>query len=395
MHIGFSQIQRVYDSFTEWLSTLIAALELGQNSIKIHALQLTKTEPLQYDPRADKLADEAILKLPVPVQTLVVALNQLKLDIAHDTIRQRLNYESICFNKLESAAACASKTLALLTTETASILKEGLENYRNDDLEQDILKVLQPLQTSHFTKNQPLVFWNKALLEAIQRTQEDLHAKTVLNTLVSPVLSRPVESKGTKSAIEAVEASKHVRLRLQNLAEGPLASFFEIKGQSQEASQEETSISEVTSRNHTDTLLEERLDSLKRLARRTRKSLDLLYEEKETMMGLTLMGTLKALKDLRSSLLVPIEDAVLVEASMKHADASIQAEIKLLLGTLVVDHGALDQVLRMIKQKCVSSIESSNSEAFTKWHVGLTRWLLQLRDAWDTWSLVYKNAMSY
>jgi hypothetical protein len=393
MHVGFSQIRRAYDSFTDWLSIFISALELGQSSVKIHALQLTKIEPLQYDPRADKLAEGAILKLPVPVQTLVVALNQLKLDIAQDTIRQRLNYESICYNKLESAAACASKTLALLTSETESILKEGLENYTNDDLEQDILKVLQPDLKQSF--NKPLVVWNKTILEAIRKTQEALHAKTVLNTTVSPVESRHMESKGTKSAIEAVEASKHVRQRLQNLAEGPLASFFEIKGQSQEITQQETSIAEVTSHVQNDTILEEQLDTLKRLARRTRKSLDLLYEEKESIMCLALTSTIQALKSLRSSLLVPTEEPILVEGSMKHADESIQAEIKLLLGTLVIDHGALDQVLRMIKQKCMGSIEASNAEAFTKWHVGLTRWLLQLRDAWDSWTLVYKNAMSY
>ena len=360
----------------DWLDGLHAAVASGQTPE--FRPKLVSVADADDPERVARMAEVAKLDLPRPMQTLLDALRDVKLDMAREQVRALVNMESRIAAFCESRVAFVCEQLA----EAAKAIREA---------NQDVWALV--LQTDpHFEKamqkfgpGAPPSKWAEILLAALHEVQTDLQSAALAQRPTVLQSARPEYESVTK-AHQAVGLSQMTRERLVALATGPLASLFEVPaGLAAPAAQVERvperpeTLSVPFDRNEAlarQKDLQKMLRHLQRSVANARASRDVVYDD-------IVEGLLWALKKATER---PEASTISLDpnlADMKTADRKLQKEIALVLQTLTVDKSALDLVLRAIKAQCVFVGQVAAKESATGWTIKLAQWARRLSEAAD------------
>jgi len=349
--------------------------------------------PKPIDAESDRqvrLAQNSLGKLPKPLQTLLEALTELKLDITRERLRQEANNESIVKAALGSSVKYTLKALETCAQTCTEAIDSGIGNYSDTQMQERIEAVL--LRASEYIDTrtpETTSAWLSGLKEA-RRALEAKLSQVLSETTRIATSVRPASAANIDAVSSAVEASKKLRTRLQVLAEGPLKSLFESEDQeTPERKPEDTmakpfnELIEASKYNEIAEVLRDVRSltrSIEGIFDRIARSQSVVIDDAVSAAALGIEGSARTL-NLSQEKYVP-------NADMTVADDAIQTEIRLLLNTLTVDRGALDSVLRSIRFQCDALVFAANSESASAWNIDLMRWRFQISEAWTKWKAV-------
>lgn len=322
--------------------------------------------------RSEKLSDalytQALKKLPRPLQTLVEALRELKVDFAVDFERQKSNHESKCIADLESAVEYALDALKNAHLELAEV-RRGL--YAEPDAKLSLEVCLFLGQTIDASE------WTSAIRKKTEVLRKKMNSDLERVSLKSPVMREDFVPRSVDRAHEAVSSSIQVRDRLKELSDGHLTSFFESPESAKEDLVQET---RVVSKHQMETLDTSAVSAANALLRKVVSYFQTKHNLRRILIDDTLLALLHGLRArVRTLTYSPL--ALKSNDQMMTADTKLQSEIKYVLETLSTDQASLDQVLRSIVSACESVKALATSESMTKLAVCVTRWRMSLKEA--------------
>jgi len=363
-----------------WAAEVLEAVQMGrQMALERPGIRVPDAE----DPeRLVRMASVAMLDLPKPLQTLLSALRELKLDLARDAIRTRANMESriraFCESRVAficNAIDSASEGIRRCNEDVWATVLEADPQFSNE-----VHKLLSG------TAELPPSEWRQALIEACRGFQKSLASHDLGERPAVRDAPRPVYAS-VDLAVGAVKSSQDMRQRLIDLATGPLASLFEPSADRASPRAPMDLVVPGTSSACTAQAKAERAEAahkllqgqklLRRLQRNiamARASRDVLYED----VIANLIWALKQCKDPPESHVISLEDQ---STDMKTADAKLQKEIAFVLQTLTVDRSSLDMVLRSIKAVATSCDVLAARESATAWNIQMLQWASRLQES--------------
>ena len=322
--------------------------------------------------RSEKLSDalyaQSLKKLPRPLQTLVEALRDLKIDFAVDTERQKSNHESLCIAQLESVTEYALDAIKNAEAEM-SAMRQSLYADVDPKLSLEVCLFL-----GHSFE---AAEWTNAIRKKTEQLRLKMNSDLERVSQKSPVLREDFMPKSIDRAHAAVTSSISVRDRLKELSEGHLTSFFEEPEVKTEDSPEET---RVVSTHRIETLDTTTVAAANALLRKVVSYFQTKMNLRRILIDDTILALVHGLKArVRTLQYVPID--LKVNDRMATADSKLQSEIKYILETLSTDRSSLDQVLRSIVNACDSVKASATSESMTKLAMSVTRWRVSLQES--------------
>lgn len=369
------------EAVRSWLQALAAAIEVRQNTISLDTSALpARAAAPAVDDRALKLMERSLQDLPVPMQTLLTALLELKLDMARALVRSALDAVAHTLANLDSAVSFAQTAMVRTSDELREMHLEAMKDVSG--LCANLVALVPTLDTSRPDT------WYASLADALRAAQADLQQAIMRRAHRRPALQQAqVASSGVAMAHEAVKASEAVRHRLRALAEGPLTSLFEPGTQTaRPAVTEEPAaapIPETRGDDVDESALTERIQSLKQALRSLRRAIDGALADRAALEDDTLEALAAGLKHAAKSLAQPVRPAGQLPSDMQQADTLIQKEIRFLLGTLTVDRASLDAYLRFIKARHNSVLEAAAYETSAGVRISLAAWRMQLTEAFS------------
>ena len=322
--------------------------------------------------RSEKLSDalyaQALKKLPRPLQTLVEALRDLKIDFAVDSERQSSNHESVCIAQLESVI---EYSLDALKNARAELLNVQAGLYA--DVEPKLSLEVHLFLGSSIEASE----WVAAIRKKTESLRKKMNADLERVSLKNPIVREDQVHRSVDKAHAAVTSSIHVRSRLKELSEGQLTSFFEEPEAAIDNRVEDTI---VVSKHQIEALDASAVSAANALLRKVVAYFQMRHNMRRILIDDTLLSLLHGLRArCRSLNYSPI--AMTSNEEMLSADTKLQSEIKYILETLSTDRTSLDQVLRSIVNACESVRSLAKSESMTKLAVCVTRWRIALKEA--------------
>jgi len=366
-------LTNIFELVKEWLTQIKEGLATEQSTIHLKSIAGQARDESYPDVRQSALANNAMKNMPLPLQTLLTALADLKQDIVRDKLLQQANYEARVESSVESAVSTALEALRHCSSEKRDAILAGEANHFDAALQSEVEAIVGPSKPNE---------WTTKLAEALKAESRLLSEHCVDSNRREPLIRAPKVFASCDRAIKAVEDSKSTRLRLEALAQGPLSSLFEhpIKVETNSGQEEvtlgtqQTVVPEKTSTRYTD------IKSLLRRTERMRRSI------------LSLQHTLidQAVNQAEYTIQLVIHKLLLEnfqyvpDADMKLADTKIQSEIKFVIQTITTDKSSLDQVLRNIRSACDAIESETSAEQTAHWIILMAKWRLQLMEAYKS-----------
>ena len=196
-------------------------------------------------------------------------------------------------------------------------------------------------------------------------------------------------------ARDAIDSSMKMRKRLEELAGGTVGTVGSLSGSAAAAGTAAAAGSAAVPDEKTAAVDHQPGDhqtsDLDKCTQDVAHTRQLLRRVRQAMDGVLRAQTLD-IEDCRKSLIIGLQRTKMptvvrteqVPKAMLAIDASLQAEIRLLLETLTVDRSALDLALRNIKSKCTYIIENNKAEASMTRAILMKRLKMQLQESFDT-----------
>ncbi len=324
------------------------------------------------DQRSEILAlslyNESLVKLPRPMQTLLDALKELKIDISNDVVRQESNHEGREIAKLESAVSFVNQVLAHAHTEIVACLNvyEDVDPKLDFAVKTFLEEDVEPKQ------------WIPMLRKKCAALRDSMHSEIEKTCVKKPVIRETQASQSVDRARSAVIASTTIRSRLKELSSGHLSEFFEEPGVQELVEQKERPV--VSLQAHEDTIDFSRVNNGHSLLRNVVSLFQSKLQIQRVILDDTLLSCIHSMRACSRKLVFEAPD-IKDNADMKTADTKLQAEIKFLLQTISVDRNVLDQVLRSTVTFCEAVKQNANVESMTKLSMTVTRWRIELTES--------------
>lgn len=326
--------------------------------------------------RVAKLAEAAKASLPRPLRTLLTALHELKRDITEDGARQRAEYEDAVEAKLQASVAYTVAALEHCASEVSTAIAEGTSTVEPQ---------LKALGSQH-GYNGPSGGFQRFLQQRLAGIEAQLHTVFVTAAQPVPVKRSPQPKASVPKALSAVDESKAIRERLAQLAEGPLSSLFEQPAPQQFEKDEEDIVAAAGPAHdafEAQASLQAECQQLKAALRSLRRITDGVLQDQSTQIDDALMSCAAGIAAQARGVKVKPQEPLTMLQDMREADTKLQAEIKLVLETLTVDLGYLDQYLRHVSRECTTVASQSRVEAEAKWAIRTATWKSQVVAALD------------
>lgn len=369
------------DTVRLWILEVADAVENGSKSITLVSANLERLHIETPDERQAILAAESLKTLPLPMQTLLKALLDLKKDQAVELARQFTNYDTTENAAMESNVSYACKALDVCAKDIRSIMDTGLKSFENEQLAKSLASEISAcIQNSQGPKN-----WPKELEGLLRHLLGKQQIALKESSVVFAHKRLPIShAEVVHQAREAIDSSMKMRKRLEQLAHGNLDGPC-VKSVSTTVQVDE----KTAAVDHQTSNVENQLN-LDECTEAVAKTRHLLRRVRQAMDGILRAQTLD-IEDTRKSLIIGLQRTKMptvtrneqVPKAMLAIDKSLQEEIRLLLETLTVDRSALDLALRNIKNKCTYIIENNKAEASMTRAILMKRLKMQLQESFD------------
>lgn len=377
------------DTVRLWILEVAEAIETNASTINLVSANLERLHLEAPDDRQAILASESLKTLPMPMQTLLKALMDLKKDQAVELARQFTNYDTTENAAMESNVSYACKALSVCAKDVNSIVFHGLQSFEKDPVAKQLALDIQAcIPESQGPKN-----WAKELEGLLRHQLAKQQSALKESSVVFAHRRLPIShAEVVNQARDAIDSSMKMRKRLEELAGGTVGtvgSLGSVAGSAGTAGtaavpDEKTAAVDHQPGDHQTSDLDKCTQDVahtRQVLRRVRQSMD----------GVLRAQTLD-IEDCRKSLIIGLQRTKMptvvrteqVPKAMLAIDASLQAEIRLLLETLTVDRSALDLALRNIKSKCTYIIENNKAEASMTRAILMKRLKMQLQESFDT-----------
>ena len=352
-----------------WISGICDCLEQSKS------YELALFSPTYFETsleRSEKLSDalyaQALKKLPRPLQTLVEALRDLKIDFAVDQERQSSNHESVCIAHLESVVEYAIDSMKHAHAELSNV-RDGLYADVDSKLSLEVHLFLGlSIEPSE---------WISAIRKKTEALRTKMNADLERVSQKSPILREDLAHKSVDRAHAAVTSSMNVRSRLKELSDGQLTSFFE---EPEAAPIEYAEDHKIVAAHKIEALDTSSVSGANALLRKVVAYFQMRHNLRRVLIDDTLLALLHGLRArIRNLNYGPL--AIKPNDLMVSADAKLQGEIKYVLETLSTDRASLDQVLRSIVNACDSVKSLAKTESMTKLALCVTRWRISLKES--------------
>lgn len=370
--ISDTLIRDIFDLVKSWLDSIVDALATEKEHFDLRTVVAPERDDTYSDPRHSSMAESSMKTMPLPLQTLLTALTELKQDIVRDKCLQRSNYESTLESILDASITSVLKALHLCKTEKADAITLGLSNNIDHALEARIHSIVGPVEPSQ---------WVPKLLEALKDESLKVSNVTLTESAREPLIRPLKQYASCDRALKAVEDSKTTRARLEALAQGPLSSLFEhpLKIETNKGLEETTQGQQVKPYAHESTSArKETILSLLRQAERMRRS---ILQMQHTLIDQAINQAESTIRMAKRTLVIGAFEYATPE-DMKIADSKIQTEIKYIIQTITTDRSNLDQVLRNIRSSCDAIEKENTAESTAHWIILTAKWRLQLMGAY-------------
>jgi hypothetical protein len=313
--------------------------------------------------------------MPLPLQTLLVALSDLKQDIVRDKCNQMANHEATSEATIETVVSITLKSLSVCHSEKAEAIALGYANNADKNLEAEIQAIVGPTSDSSE--------WVPKLTDALRKEGLLASQKVLKDHEKEPIVREPKQFASCDRALQAVEDSKTTRKRLEQLAQGPLSSLFEhpVKIESNKKGLEDVMRGPLQIQPMKIEDNNKRYDEVKALLRRTERLRRSILQIQHTLIDQAIHQA-EATIDMALCKLSVGPFHYMLPDDMRIADLKIQSEIKYVIQTITTDPSSLDQVLRNIKSSCVSIEKESLAESTAHWIIMMAKWRLQLTEAY-------------
>ena len=268
--------------------------------------------------------------MPKPLQTLLVALLEIKSDLIREKNNLQVNYETKFVNEIQSIV---TKNFEIMKASAAMIKSQKKR-------EQSLAKENFSLTGIEAEPN-----LQQLIIKLSQERQD--YFDTFVNR--KSIIIRHFDADASlKQASAAVSESENLRKRLIALAQGPLSKLFESESIEPSERPQEESIEKIEGL----IKIDDEPEHLKKLAAFIRKvrylndaaSADLVEDERNIFYD--------CLMSLKPKELERPEEHIKNSESLLIADRKIQAEISLVIQTLTIDRDILNNALKAIAQKC-------------------------------------------
>lgn len=391
-------IREVFDLAKTWLKTLEASVAVESHDCNLAPLAppARPAELDRPDERFSKLAETSMLQLPLPMQTLLKALYELKQDMCRDGVLQRQNYEARQIATIEGSITGALKTLEAYRAAVDAAKSESMKTVRKASLEAELQQALDASGLQERLKADPKDWWPQ-MQHCLQAT-EAASAARLRESAASKPVHRQTDSEARSETISqvdsAVKASQATRERLIKLAQGPLASLFETPAAleskaSVKMPSDSVAIGGPAPIGPTDSDAElgmvraESVEKVKSLMRRIQRLYREAFDSQRDFIDSARISAEDGLRALRRALRLEEPLTASVAPDLARADRSLQSEIALIMKTLTVERQSLDMVLRHIKATCKVIQDEASAESVLMWAVKAASWRMQLEEAYS------------
>ena len=360
----------LHSYWTLWTTELIQCLEnqVAWPTPLVTELPSTTSQD-EIGDRRQILLDEAFLSLPKPMQTLLQALRHIKLKIREHECTFISNSEALYASL---AIRHAKKICEIL--ELAKQLRNGPLQERLDTMAKDFYLTMPGLAVDVSTASTTASTTESTTASAPSfqelKSSLDSKASNLRLSLFESVESSRAYGKKTlalteavNQSSEAVEASEKFRQRLLDLAQGPLSKLFEVSLDNPKANETEDTLEMIRESPSMEKklLIEAQIHENKTLQVKLRYLADRIIREASDE---TLKINRDAIESIKKIVLSAPETLVYkTPKELSQADSSVQKEIALVLGTLTMDRGSIDTILRSIKSECFVLKSASEEES--------------------------------
>jgi hypothetical protein len=199
-------LQDINKTLYNWVSTIAECVTLECSSINLVPMGPIERDAYGLeDTRRRILVESTLNELPLPMQTLLKALMDLKIDIAKDRCRQRTNYEAIISAKYESVVSCVAHILRYTRQEKQDILNVSTKTII-DPVISDIQSEFA-LLCHKKTDNIDLML--KDLRQSYESIKAKLFDSLKETSTVRPILRPSIDNKSARAAYDAAESNNN------------------------------------------------------------------------------------------------------------------------------------------------------------------------------------------
>lgn len=348
----------IYDSYAQLKLFLRESLNSVAAARALPTLNQVETSLISeslVDQRQALLSEQSFALLPKPVQTLLKALKDLKLDLCAYNASCLDNEYTVCLDAWQSAFL----RMHCVLTEASNQVSQLYETITSDP-DPEVQNLLHDISVYDSTLDTPFKDLSGAKIEDILRVLE-----TMLNALRKRIFeaferqesfSLKKNEPNIKQVRQRIEESQKLRQRLESLAEGPLAKLFEHKEVYTEPV--DTSIVFVpSSAKDPDQHLKDLYARTQTLLLQYRTLFERRVRQKFSDIALVHASVCEKLEQEYTLFLDPSKrPQQQSNKTYEAADASLQQEISLMLGTLTVDRQSFMTSLRDIKDQVKQKI---------------------------------------
>ena len=383
------RVQAAVPLVQKWIALFCQGLETGSNLNIDEDTTIKREQFPEYDERLEKLASNAKSQLPMPLQTLLSALEDVKIDIAKINIKHKTNYENVWQSKLETLVTYTCKSADTCTKRIQESIDKSFKNYDCSILKKkrNAITIKFPCQES---PNTVQAYYENA--KQLLKKAQDLYEQNLLQ--VSEVVPVEVPDPSDASVVraeKAVKASVRVRDRLRELATGPLAELFEPEVLEEKQPLEEQAIQKKCPIVQDQKGSIEIISSLQAFLRYIHTTMHAIRFQEESFINQSIEVCTEGISKANTKLIVEPLGPCKVPEHFSKGDISLQTEIKFLLETIQVDRNSLNIVLRSIKAKCLRIEQQYGMERSADWLITIARWRFQLEEAFDAIHLALRS----
>ena len=381
-----------------WVHQTIKSIELSKEPNEFSAESFRRIGYDSFDERSAKLAEGLLLQMPKPLQTLLSALEHLKLDITKEQVHHVNEYETMAQNELDNLVLSCCKSMHRAQQSIAVCYKEGLQDLQTDSLDSQVsmffTEVMTRLPMSNFLEHdleesKPLASKAKAVQSCMDQLEQQLFyvvaQESKNHVTVKRLLGNPSES--IQKSKHAMQTSEQLRNRIKSLSESnvvtEVAHYEESKAEGPVKALE--SLSSVQISKTMESSEKEALEGLlltgKSIVRSIQRLLRSIEQAKSSCTDKAIEACCKSMKESLSKVNRQRTLETSLSKELLDTDTAIQAEIKLFLQTISVDRSHLDTLLRSIKLKCLQIKHEYCAEQSGIWAISLARWRMQLQDS--------------
>jgi len=354
--------------------------------------------------RREKLALEKLSRLPLPLQTLLTTLHDVKVDLVTEYLKQLYQYVVKNTKTLEQyytflRNACTS--CESTTTQFKDRLHQNHANSLSAEFKTHVETFVGHLVDNEIPvdipENNTITFrWIKNVHKVLQNELQQLVWRSCMPKQHQIGTSVYTSLETTKNALDI---SKKVRERIQTLSQGHFegASLSEInfQGISSTSNSEDPIVVGQTSnvsvsKQYTQDKLVDLLQKLQKLAHEYRKLKEKAYEDYQLFVE-DMFDTIRKNILLHESEILQNLQCVRIDSKQNHvlqklveADQQLQKEIAVIVSTLPVDQSCLDTYLRYIKEKTIVQEYLHYQEFNTNVNTFLKSLKLQLEELFDS-----------